>query len=70
MSEKRRASLFSATVARRDGESWWLMNRPDKGWSSFGYRYASLGEIEAAWAVTFGKPGRDQCSEFVEVIPA
>jgi len=66
-----RRTLFQATVARLDSQgSWWLMNTPEKGWASFGYRYASLGEITDRWNVRLGEPSKDSCSVFVPVDPA
>ena len=65
-----RQHLFQATVARNSGSGWWLMNHKDKGWSSFGYPYKTVLDIQQDWAVTFGQLGTDAHGDYIEVLPA
>lgn len=62
---------FQATVARidKDGKVW-LMNQPEKGWESFGYRYDGINAILADWCVNVTGIGRDKHSEFYAIEPA
>ncbi len=62
-----RNRLLAATVARYDGLVWWLMNRPDKGFSEYGIPYSNLTDIPARWAILFGDVGQDQHGRFVRV---
>lgn len=61
-------NLFEDTVARYDEnhETWWLMNKPDKGWGEFGIPM-SLREIRKTYNVRFGHFGRDEHSLAVVV---
>lgn len=67
----RTPTLLGPTVARRDpsGKGWSLMNNKSKGWSSFSYEFKSLEEMQRAFRVRLGAHGRDEHSEYVEVIP-
>ena len=60
--------LFEDTVARydEDRETWWLMNRPDKGWGEYGVPM-SLREIRKTYNVHFGEFGRDEYSLTIRI---
>ena len=62
--------LFQATVIRPapDG-SWWLMDRPEEGWASYGRQFKGLREIANHYALDFTGTGRDEHSEFISVQP-
>jgi site-specific DNA-methyltransferase (adenine-specific) len=48
-------------VIRRDEQGrWWLLNRRDRGFGEFGYSFASLEELLAAYAVTPGAEAQDE----------
>ena len=63
--------LLKSTVIRlaSDG-AWWLMNNPEKGWSSFGFRYSSLFEVLEHWNVQIGALGADEFGTFISVVLA
>jgi hypothetical protein len=48
-----RARPFQDGVVRIDPTrgDYWMMNRKEQGWSSFGYPYKSLADIVTKWAV-------------------
>lgn len=57
--------LFSDTVARWDGERWWVMNHPEKGFASFGYWFWTLKEIEVEFNVDIGEESADRFGRYV-----
>lgn len=65
-----RVALFQSTVARRDGETWWLMNRQHDGWDSTGIPFRDLASIVKRFHVEIGDPGRDEFGEYVSVLVA
>lgn len=68
-----RVPVFMGSVIRyRQADKdtrWWFMNRPDGGWSSFGYGYSSVASVLGAFAVRVVGFGRDAASLFVRVEP-
>lgn len=48
-----RRSPFMSGVVRLDPSrgDYWMMNRKEQGWSSFGYPYKSFADIVTKWAV-------------------
>lgn len=65
-----RASLFQSTVARQDGDTWWLMNRQEGGWDSSGIPFPSLDALTERFDVRLGEHGRDEHGPFVRVLAA
>lgn len=70
--------LESPTVIRLDTTgnghtikpgSFWLMNRRETGWSSFGYNYATLGALLDEWDLELGEHGQDKASTFIHALP-
>lgn len=68
-----RVPVFMGSVIRywqADKDTrWWLMNRPNDGWSSWGYGYQSVAHVLGAFAVCVTGFGRDAASLFVRVEP-
>lgn len=68
-----RVPVFMGSVIRyRQADKdtrWWLMNRPDGGWSSFGYGHPSVASVLGTFAVRVAGFGRDAASLFVRVEP-
>jgi hypothetical protein len=62
--------VFQATVIRRDDRGWWwIMNNPDHGWASYGYRYKILWKIARKFRLRFVGFGADSESAFIGVEP-
>lgn len=49
-----------------DGE-WYLMNKKENGWSSWGMRFGSLPELVTSAKVRLGSFGHDKHGPYVEV---
>jgi hypothetical protein len=65
-------TIACPTVIRRAGPypyTYWLVNNPAKGWSSFGYCYKSVEEIASAYSLNFIGFGEDEYSLYVVVEP-
>ena len=67
-SQKRR--LFQDTVIRLelvDGvvAAYWLMDKPSKGWESYGFRYLTLEALLRDWDITVGERRRDVHGEYL-----
>lgn len=61
--------LFQDTVVRIDNRgTLWLMDRPEGGWSSFGYPFKSLRDIAKIYAIHFVGLSRDEHSTMIPVI--
>jgi hypothetical protein len=60
-------TLFQSTVVRMHSDGTFiLVDHPKKGWSSFGYPYASINALLDNWDVRLGPHGVDACSVFIE----
>lgn len=63
-------TLFQATVIRlADDGKWWLMNRPDAGWSEYGIPFGTLWAIARHYRLRFVSSGSDAHSALVTVEP-
>lgn len=61
-------SLFQDTVLRRDAKGQlFLMNRPEKGWASYGIPYPSEQAVLDEWNVTIGPWTKDRFSAYAPV---
>lgn len=68
-----RQRLLMDTVIRleTDGNmvsAYWLMDKPERGWSSKGIRYPWLSMLLERWDITIGERGRDEHGEFLVAI--
>jgi hypothetical protein len=69
--ERKKHTPFKSTVVRRDRKgTWWFMNRPETGWASYGFPYASLEDVLAGWNVRLSDMKRDRFGDYVEAHPA
>lgn len=65
---KEKKAVFQDTVLRRDAKGQlFLMNRPEKGWSSYGIPYPSEQAVLDEWDVTIGPWTSDKHSAFAPV---
>lgn len=65
---KQKKTPFQDTVLRRDAKGQlFLMNRPEKGWSSYGIPYPSEQAVLDEWDVTIGPWTSDKHSAFAPV---
>jgi len=65
---KQKKTPFQDTVLRRDANGQlFLMNRPEKGWSSYGIPYPSEQAVLDEWDVTIGPWTSDKHSAFAPV---
>lgn len=61
--------LFQDTVIRIDSHGkFWLMDRPEEGWASYGKPYDSLRDIVSNYAVHLVGLSRDAHSQMIPVI--
>jgi len=68
-------TIMQPTVVRESfaGDArgvWWVMNRRETGWSSYGYPHPTLADVLDKWAVRIVGGGVDEHSVFVEVAPS
>lgn len=67
----KKIKLFGSTVLRKDSiGKLFLMNHQEKGWSSNGIQISSLADLQNRFDVVLGRWLHDECSEYIEVIPA
>ncbi len=68
---RRKRRIIKSTVVRRDIRgAWWVMNRPEDGWSSYGYKYTSLDDIRSEWSVRLDELVKsDKFGDYVEAHP-
>lgn len=64
-----RASIFGPLTIRPDTQGrWWAMNRREKGWASFGYPHAFLGDALDWFGVRLVGFGRDEHGLYVTAV--
>lgn len=59
--------LYQDTIARYSNGAWYLMDRPEDGWSSYAKRFANLREIVRAFRVVITGFAWDELGIFATV---